>query len=319
MNTRQTLLIASHSARYSVRGGIGLVFLLLSLTFGLLVAHLMLQPVEIAGRQIQEHSKNQDEQAARERALKLLTDQAKPVVAWMLESGSGESGSGEAESAASGRRPSESTPSEVWADYLLKDRPGALSAIFLVLLFGWPLIVAFGAFNLYSSDIGTRQLRYQLLRTDRGSIYVGRLLGMVLTFLLVLLLVGATVTLYMGLKLRVYPWSDLLQWQAYGTVALAVVSLPYIALCAWVSACTGSAFASLTIASVVIGGVPLFAVYGGMQLDAARYLNYLLPWGFQTRLFHPEAAQVALAVGGCALLTMVYAGLGYRKFTTRDL
>lgn len=311
MNTRQTLLIASYSARYSVRGGIGLVFLLLSISFGLLVAHLMLQPVEMVGKQVRDRMQNQSEQDSRERALSLLTQQAKPVVAWMLDTSS------DSEAKVRGER--RATGGDDWADYLLDKRPGALSAIFLILLFGWPLIVSFGAFNLYSSDIGTRQLRYQLLRTDRGSIYVGRLLGMVLTFVIVLMLLGVTVTAYMGIKLQVYPWGDLALWMLYGITALIVVSLPYIAVCAWISASLGSAFASLTITSLVIGGVPLVAMLGKLQWEGAEYVNYLLPWPFQTRLFHPEPMQVALAVGGCALQTAVYAWLGYRKFTTRDL
>ena len=69
MNRRHTILIAKYSARYSVRGGIGLVFLLLSLTFGLLVAHTMLQPVEMGAIEIAKHSRSGDKH--RDRALAL--------------------------------------------------------------------------------------------------------------------------------------------------------------------------------------------------------------------------------------------------------
>jgi ABC-type transport system involved in multi-copper enzyme maturation permease subunit len=247
----------------------------------------------------------------RERVLDDLTRQAKPVVSWML---SARTDSDDFEAERLARK-----DADTWATYLLEERPSILSAIFLILLFGWPLVVAFGAFDLYSSDIGSRQLRYQLLRTDRGSIYTGRLIGMVLTFVLVLLLLGATVTLYIGLKLPVYSWPALLAWSAYGVLALIVASLPYVALCAWVSACFGSAFGSLTISSLVIGGVPLFAMLGRNTHEAASYLNYVLPWGFQTHLFDHRPANVALAIGGCALQTALFAWLGYRKFTTRDL
>ncbi|MEO6597344.1 MAG: hypothetical protein ABIP94_21585 [Planctomycetota bacterium] len=306
MNPRQTLLIAKYSARYSVRGGIGLVFLLLSLTFGLLVAHIMLQPVEMGIRQFSKGS-NVDKAEAMKRTVELLTNSAKPVVSWMVSSRS-LSAASEADTAA-----------DAWADYLLDDRPGLLSAIFLILLFGWPLVVSFGAFDLYASDIASRQLRYQLLRTDRGSIYFGRLLGMVATFLAVLLLLGITVTAYMGLKLPLYPGARLIGWAAYGTVAMVVVSLPYIALCAWISASIGAPFAALSVTSMVIGGVPLLATMGSKVYEPAAYLNYVLPWGFQMRLFHHDPTQVALAVGGCAFLTLLFTWLGYRKFTRRDL
>jgi len=228
-------------------------------------------------------------------------------VAWMLSS-------------RSAKNPDlEDDRADAWADYLLRDRPAMLSAIFLILLFGWPLIVAFGAFDLYAGDISSRQLRYQLLRADRGSIFFGRLIGTLLTFLLVLVLLGATVAVYMGAKLPLYAWGDLLVWGLYGVVALAVVTLPYVALCAWVSAAIGGSFAALTITSLIIGGVPLLAMFGRMSYEPAKYINYLLPWGFQTHLFHNEASHVVLACLGCPVQTALFGWLGYRKFTSRDL
>lgn len=308
MNGRHVQLIAKYSARYSVRGGIGLVFLLLSLTFGLLVAHVMLQPVELVAAEYAKNARGATAAEANVRALEVLTDHAHPVVTWMLASSGPRGADAEAEAAA-----------KSWADYLLHERPALLSAIFLILLLGWPLVVVFGAFDMFSGDIGSRQLRYQLLRADRGSIYFGRLLGMVVTFVLVLLLLGVTMTAYIGLKHSLYPWSDLLGWSAYGTAALIVVSLPYVALCAWISTGFGSSFASLTIASLVIGGVPLFATIGGAYHETAKYVNYVLPWGFQEHLFHPDAGKVALAVAGCLAQTALFTWLGHRKFTTRDL
>jgi hypothetical protein len=312
VNRRQTLLIAKYSSRYSVRSGIGLVFLLLSLTFGLVVADTMMRKVVSISREIAARTRSSDPAETTRDVMRSLTQQAKPVVYWMLSS--------EASSAkdlASGRRSDEDA--EAWADYLLDGRPAMLSAIFLILLFGWPLVVACGAFDLYAGDIGSRQLRYQLLRADRGSIFFGRLFGMLLTFVAVLVLLGVTVTVYMGCKLSVYAWPDLAAWATYGTVAMICVSVPYIALCAWLSAASSSSFFSLTMGSLVIGGLPLVAMFASLSSPVGRYLLYLLPWGFQTRLFHHEPSQVALAVGGCALQTLVFTWLGYRKFTTRDL
>lgn len=303
MNLRHTLLIARYSARYSVRGGIGLVFLLLSVTFGLMVAHFTLQSVE-AGRQLIARELGGDDAQSREQVLRHVSNEVKRPVAWMLQSS---------------EEPAAKAEAQQWANYLLEDRPAILSAIFLILLFGWPLVVSFGAFDLYSSDIGSRQLRYQLLRTDRGSIFFGRLLGMVFTFVAVLVLLGATVTTYIGLKVPVYGVGDLLVWSLWGTAAMLIVSLPYIALCAWISACCRSAFASLTVTSVVIGGVPLFALLGRLYHEAANYVQYVLPWGFQTRLFHFDVMQVGIAVGGCLVQTAVFLWLGHRTFVRRDL
>jgi len=303
LNARHTLLIAKYSARYSVRGGIGLVFLLLSVSFGLMVAHFTLQSVE-AGRQLVARELGGEDPRSREEVLRHVSNEVKRPVAWMLQKS---------------ETPEAKAEATRWATYLLDERPAILSAIFLILLFGWPLVVSFGAFDLYSSDIGSRQLRYQLLRTDRGSIFFGRLLGMVFTFVAVLVLLGATVTTYIGLKVPVYGWGDLLVWSVWGTAAMLVVSMPYIALCAWISASCRSAFASLTLTSLVIGGVPLFALLGRLYHEAANYVQWVLPWGFQMRLFHFDVAQVGLAVGGCALQTAVFLWLGHRKFVGRDL
>jgi hypothetical protein len=70
---------------------------------------------------------------------------------------------------------------------------------------------------------------------------------------------------------------------------------------------------------VVIGGVPLLAMTLSMWLDAARYLNWLLPWGFQSRLLHHDPLQIGLAVFGCLLQTAVFVWLGHRTFLRRDL
>lgn len=312
MNRRQILLIAKYSARYSVRGGIGLVFLLLSLTFGLMVAHIVLQPVEMAVKQVTEANPDADRDETTRLMLERLSEDrvVKDVVSWMLTERS------------SGNEPDPDAEAEAdeWASYLLEDQPAVLSAIFLILLFGWPFIIVFGAFDLYSSDIGSRQLRYQLLRVDRGSIFIGRLIGMIATFTVVLLLLGSTVVLYMWAKLpTTYALSDMISWALQGLAAILWVSLPYTALCSWISASFGSSFASLTITTLVIGGVPLFAMLGRVTHEAAGYVNYVLPWGFQTRLLHHDWWEVAFAGGACLLQAALFTWLGYRKFTRRDL
>ncbi|MCR9247995.1 MAG: hypothetical protein NXI31_23435 [bacterium] len=307
MNRRQTLLIAKYSTRYSVRGGIGLIFLLLSLTFGLVVAHTMLQPVEMAVKEITKDNPEADKQEITELVLDEMVTFAKPVVSWMV------SDSNDADDVDAKRS------ADDWAGYLLEEQPAVLSAIFLILLFGWPFLIAFGAFDIYAGDIGSRQLRYQLLRVDRGSIFMGRLLGILTTFALVLMLLGLTVVVYMGAKLPMYTWGSLFSWAAQGVAAILWVSLPYVALCAWVSASFGSSFGSLTICSLIIGGVPLFATIGKLTHDAAGYLLYVLPWGFQTKLLHHDWSQVALAGGLCLGQAALFTWLGYRKFTRRDL
>ena len=310
MDAQKSLLIARYSARYSVRGGVGLVFLLLSLTFGLIVAHTMLSPVEMLTNQVQERNQDRPRDEIRSQVLDRLMSQARGPVSWVLSAP--ETGDPEVDREQTRR-------ADAWADYLLEDRPAILSAIFMILLFGWPLVVAFGAFDLYAGDISSRQLRYQLLRADRSSIFFGRLLGMMITFALVLLLLGVTIAGYLALKLPLYDAGDVIVWTLYSLMALAIVTLPYVGLCSWISASIGSSFGALTIVSIIIGGVPLLAMIARNTYAPAAYINYALPWGFQTHLFHNEPTQVLLAIGGCVLQALLFFWLGHRTFTRRDL
>ena len=46
LNIRHMRLISLYWSRYAIRGGSGLVYLLVALTFGLFVAHILITPVE---------------------------------------------------------------------------------------------------------------------------------------------------------------------------------------------------------------------------------------------------------------------------------
>jgi hypothetical protein len=130
------------------------------------------------------------------------------------------------------------------------------------------------------------------------------------------------VLLYLGFALPLYGWGELLGWGLHGFAALALLSLPYVALCGWISAGVDSPFGSLAISSLVVGGVPLFGALGGAFPHYGKYVGYvryLLPWGVQNRLLHFETGQVVLAVLACVGYTAVFLALGYRHFSRRDL
>lgn len=313
LDVRHVQLIAFHSTRYSVRGGIGLVFLVLAMTLGLLTAHLVLTPVEQAAHKVAVQTAGSSA-AAMEQVVDEFVVRGTPTLqSWFLGADRiKSSGDIQAESAAL-------RDLDRWTEFLLMDNPALLSAIMLLLLWGWPFIIACGAFDLFSGDIANRGLRYQLLRTDRGSIFLGRFAGMALTFTFVLGLLMSTVVLYIGLRVQIYSWSELAYWGAYGLFAMLVMSMPYMALCAWVSASIASSFGSLTVAMLVIGGVPLLGVLGDSIHDIAGNVLYALPWGFQHYLFHHDATIATLAAAGCMGFALLFCFLGYRRFVTRDL
>ena len=206
-----------------------------------------------------------------------------------------------------------------WALFLLKDRPALLSAVFLVLIFGMPFAISFLAFNQTTGDIQSRGLRYLLLRTERSNIFLGRFLGTAIFSTAVIAFLILTIVLYLGLKTRLYPAADLLIWSIQGFYALSILMLPYIALCAMISASVSSTFLSLILAKLLIAGTLLFAVVGRLAWEPLKYIKYLLPWGWQNHLLHPSIVHWGGAGLACLVYTAVFLMLGYRRFERRDL
>lgn len=306
VNPRQLKLISGYSLRHSMRSGSGLVFLLLAVFFGLIVANAVISPYEMRMDQIEEQGLPiEPEQAERQ-----LVTMARPVIEWAIAPPDVDDAEVQEAAEVSTAR---------WADYLLDERPALLSAIFLVLIFGIPLLIPFGAFNQTAGDIGNRGLRYLLQRTERANIYYGRLLATMVLTVAVQALVLVTIGFYVGLNVQIYGGMDVATWSLQGLLALAVLSLPYVAVCAWLSASTDSAMVSLVLSSLVIGGVLLGAFLGGMAWEPARYINYLLPWGIQNHLLAPGIGTVALTVLACLAYTALFTWLGARRFETRDL
>lgn len=304
VNARQLGLICRYSIRHSLRSGSALVFLLLAVFFGLLVANSIIAPFEaqVARAGPAGMSETEVEEA--------LVGFARPAVEWVIAPHP----SGDPAKQLAGEE-----RTRRWADYLLDERPAILSAIFLILLFGMPLLIPFGAFNQTAGDIGSRSLRYLLLRTERINIFLGRLLAAAAFTVAVQALVIATIALYLWLKVGVYGGAAIAGWSMRGFLAIAVSGVPYVAVCAWISAARDSAMTSLVVANVVIGGVLLGPALGAFAWEPARFAAYLLPWGVQNDLLAPSAGAVAAAFGACVLYTAAFVWLGARTFERRDL
>jgi hypothetical protein len=296
-------LISLYWSRYAVRSGSGLVYLLIALTFGLMVAHILMLPVEqLMIRQKREMGRT-DPVIIRD----TITGIGRPVALWILgEKTMEEIAQEDAAMQGSGMNNPDDTSMQddntsPWMSFLLEKKPALLSAIFLVLLFGMPFAISFLAYNQVCGDIQSHGLRYLLLRTDRSNIYFGRFIGAIIFSTAVMAIIVAVITFYLGAKTRIYPASALAVWAVQGFLALSILMVPYIAVCSLISASVDSPFLSLVLAKVAIAGVLLMAILGGLAWKPAKYLKYALPWGWQCNLLHPDAPSGAgpLAGRGC--------------------
>ena len=319
INISHVRLISLYWSRYAVRSGSGLVYLLIAMVFGLSVAHIIIMPVE----RLMAMQKKQIGQANPQLIKKTIIDIGQPIIQFVLGIKTLEQVAKEA------ALPQPSTPNDnsnsvqskfdPWTDFLMEKKPALLSAIFLILIFGMPFVISFLAFNQISGDVQNHGLRYLLLRTERCNIFFGRFIGTTFFSTVVMAIIVATITLYLGMKTRLYPASDLAIWAVQGFLALSILMAPYIAVCSLISASVNSPFLSLVLAKVVIAGVLLIAILGSMKWKPAKYILYALPWGWQNNLLHPAASHWLVAVFASLIYTAFFLALGYIRFETRDL
>ena len=295
IHSRHLRLISMYWTRYAVRGGAGLVYLLLALLFGLIVAHIFEKQQEYL-----------QENASLDPQMAVEIDRS--VIQWVLD-------------IETDRNPSVTGIPEPdpWTAYLLDERPALLSKIFLVLLFGMPFLISVLGFNQTAGDIQSRGLRYLMLRTERANIYFGRFLGSALFSTIVIAFLVATIAFYVGMKFRIYSAGALAVWGLYGFGVISILMLPYLAVCSAMSASVSSPFLSLAASKLIIVGVPIAAAIGKHHWEPLNNIKYLLPWGIQNYLMHPEWTHFLGAAAGCLGYTALFLMLGYIRFQRRDL
>ena len=288
-------LIASYSVRFALRTGGGLVSLLVVLTTGLVIAQSFFAPVEMLMQQSPAEGHTQEEAASTIDRIS-RSDQFAGVV-----------------ESVTGAKTEE-------VQYLLNQKPALLSAIWIIMLMVFPFIACIVGFNQTSGDIGSRGLRYVLLRTERPNIFLGRFFGSLVFAALSTIILVVIFLLYVGLKLNIYPLGDMLGWGLQGYVAILVLMIPYLAMCAWLSSLIDSAFGSLSIC-LLATGAPIILIKTTIATSGGRFdgAGRLLPWGWKYELLSGDPATRALAYGAMAGFTLLFLFLGLRHFSRRDL
>ena len=292
-------LNALYSMRFALRSGGGLMFLLIFLTAGLSIASLFITPIEELVKM-----DGPDGMSAAEISRTILeSGVVANAVEWITNSDS------------------------VQSEYLLEKQPALLSAILLILLIAVPFTTCFGAFNQTSGDIASRGLRYLLLRTERANIFLGRFVGVLLFTIVSVIGTMLVIILYVQLKVGAYPGMALWVWGLQGLAAVFFLSLPYIALCAWISCLLDTPFGSLAICllisgfSVVLLYVLKLALISSINVDpeSLGWLFKTVPWGWKYDLLHGDPMVRLTAILAMLGFTALFLWLGLRHFQKRDL
>ncbi|MEO8700398.1 MAG: hypothetical protein ABI867_10155 [Kofleriaceae bacterium] len=205
-------------------------------------------------------------------------------------------------------------------EFLTEQKPAIVSAILVMLCLVTPLFSCLAGFNQTAGDIASKGLRFLLIRTERPNIFLGRFIGTFLFSAVVNLGLFAILALYMALRVKVHDPGDMVLWLLQGYLRLQLFVLPYIALCALVSASIDSAFGSLVIALMLAYVYPLLITIGARANDVVAYGQYLTPWGYKYWLLEPVASAKFLGAAGIMIgFTAAIMFLGMNLFKKRDL
>jgi len=319
ISSKHIRIIAFYWNRYILRSGSGLTFLMTALLFGLISAQTLIMPVEQLIRKTQ-GTKDLDPKSIRYTIINI----EKPIVQFILGIKSlqqiGQDLPEDLMNSMISKPVDEETSGfDTWTSFLLVKRPALLSAIFLVLLLGMPFVVSFLAFNQVSGDMNSHGLRYLLLKTERGNIYMGRFVGTVVFSTIVNAFLVGIIAFYIGMRINIYPFITMIVWSFYGFLVLSILMIPYIALCSMISVSTDSPSLSFLFAQLIIDGVLIIAAFGSRAWEPLRYIGYLLPWGWQNHLLHPSLMHLLAACLGCLAYSAVFLSAGYYWFEKRDL
>ena len=289
-----TRLIARYWSKFSVRTTGGMMAAIVILLVGLIILQIIVAPVDAAlmqakaaGHSEQEMLSQIDEIAKQDLLVKVVNfvrgDEAE-------------------------------------TSYLLTKRPALVSATLLLYLIFFPFIACAAAYNQTAGDIGSRGLRYLLLRTERPNVFFGRFLGTVKFFAIVSAILFLFIFLYMGLKFTIYGWGEIGLWLLEGYIACMLLSLPYIAMCALISALNNSSIASLALCLIAVGVPVLGAKWLNVQLQGdVDWLDRVVPWGWKYELVSRNFVTRLIAAGVMLGMTAFFLVLGMRFFSKRDL
>jgi ABC-type transport system involved in multi-copper enzyme maturation permease subunit len=210
-------------------------------------------------------------------------------------------------------------PDENQADYLIREKPVTVSAILVLLMLVTPLLSCLAGFNQTAGDISTKGLRFLLIRTERPNIFIGRFLGTYVFSALTFLITFLILAIYMAIKVKVHGPGEMVAWLMQGYLRLMLLSLPYIALCAWISCAIDSSFGSLSISLLIAYFVPLLVGMGSKINHSVEYLAYITPWGFKYWLLEPLGPKFLGGVAAMLGFTALLFWAGLRHFSKRDL
>jgi ABC-type transport system involved in multi-copper enzyme maturation permease subunit len=202
---------------------------------------------------------------------------------------------------------------------LVRDHPPALLVLFAAAIWITPLLTMLATFDQTASDIRIRHLRFLLTRTDRTTLYVGKVMGAwILMAVALALAIGLA-----GLLLATTPAGlGGVAGAAYLVriwLSLTLFALPFVGLMAFTGALTGHPYLALGLGIGAQFLIWVIASGGGAWIDALEHAQNLFPTAWKYFLMSDQPRDLSLAVGHQLGLAAVFLAAGWFRFGRRDV
>ncbi len=200
---------------------------------------------------------------------------------------------------------------------LFIDNPPSISLFYLISLSTIPFFVVLASYDQFSSDLGSGFFRFLTARCTRMEIFLARFLS---AFALVsgAFLVATIICTVLSVNNDSYPVSEVLIYACQVYITLLLYSLSFVAYMSFISALVSSTLAALFLGMfgyALVWILNLFTLF----TEQKDFFSYLLAISMKQYLIELDTDKYLMAVAILPIFVLVYAGLGYRIFSRRNL
>jgi ABC-type transport system involved in multi-copper enzyme maturation permease subunit len=215
---------------------------------------------------------------------------------------------------------------EAMAKYLAPSSEGLAFSTY-VSFWLLPLLIAIVGFDGISGEVQHRSVRFWTARSRKTSYYAGKVVGLWLTIVGMLLVTHVIVWIVLVIfgassASAIFGWgvryfvTIIPTAAAWTSVAVLVASQFRAPLVSLLSVC---ALFFVMFVSNVGGGLYTAIQKAKGNEGAKNFVNYIYPSAYDSFLLHPSPAKWGMALGLCFAFVIVCGGLGMAIFQKRDV
>jgi len=193
----------------------------------------------------------------------------------------------------------------------LMNQPMVIVGYFLFVLLFIPYLPALISFDIINADIRSRFIRFQLLRTSRGTLLAGKIIAHWVLFLIVSGIANMVLFGYAWSKIPDFPLTRSFTLLFEYWFMTAIMGFTYLALVALVSSLIDQGVLALIAILIAVHGFGLIAV-------SSAPIHFLSPSWYKFGLLSPDVLVVGLHSIVLLGFGVVFMAAAWFRLQTRD-